>query len=75
MLVYGVKRLLQSVPVLFGVLVVTFVVTRFTPGDPARIMAGAEASEIAIQAMRERLGLDQPGAGAVRALPRPGSSG
>jgi peptide/nickel transport system permease protein/oligopeptide transport system permease protein len=60
MLIYVFRRLLQSIPVLLGVLVIAFLVTRFTPGDPARIMAGAEASEIAVQAMRERLGLDQP---------------
>jgi peptide/nickel transport system permease protein/oligopeptide transport system permease protein len=60
MLVYIAKRLLQAVPVLLGVLFVTFAVTRFTPGDPAQIMAGAEASEVAVEAMRRRLGLDQP---------------
>ncbi|MDZ7799711.1 MAG: ABC transporter permease [Trueperaceae bacterium] len=61
MFVFILRRLAQAVPVLLGVLVIAFLVTRFTPGDPARIMAGAEASEIAVQAMRERLGLDQPG--------------
>ena len=60
MVSYFVRRLLQAVPVLLGVLIITFAVTRFTPGDPAQIMAGAEASDQAIDAMRERLGLDQP---------------
>jgi len=60
MLSYFVRRLLQALPVLLGVLVITFAVTRFTPGDPAQIMAGAEASQQAVEAMRQRLGLDQP---------------
>lgn len=60
MLIYIARRLLQAIPVLFGVLLIAFLVTRFTPGDPARIMAGAEASEVAVQAMRERMGLDSP---------------
>lgn len=60
MIGYIARRLLQALPVLLGVLIVTFAVTRFTPGDPARIMAGAEASDIAIDNMRRRMGLDRP---------------
>lgn len=56
---YALRRLLQALPVLVGVLIITFAVTRFTPGDPAQIMAGAEASQEAVDAMRERLGLDR----------------
>lgn len=44
---------------MFGVLVVTFAVTRFTPGDPATIMAGLEATPEAIASIRAELGLDK----------------
>ena len=44
---------------MFGVLVVTFAVTRFTPGDPAEIMAGLEATPEAIASIRAELGLDK----------------
>ena len=44
---------------MFGVLVVTFAVTRFTPGDPAEIMAGLEATPEAVASIRAELGLDR----------------
>ena len=53
-------RALQALPVVLGVLVVTFAVTRLTPGDPAEIMAGAEASAETIESIRAELGLDRP---------------
>lgn len=59
MLRYLTNRLLQAVPVMFGVLVVTFAVTRFTPGDPAEIMAGLEATPEAVASIRAELGLDK----------------
>jgi len=45
---------------MFGVLVITFAVTRFTPGDPAEIMAGLEATPEAVASIRAELGLDEP---------------
>ena len=54
------RRLLQAIPVIFGVLVITFAVTRLTPGDPAEIMAGLEASPEAVESIRVQLGLDKP---------------
>lgn len=45
---------------MFGVLVITFAVTRLTPGDPAEIMAGLEASPEAVERIRVELGLDKP---------------
>jgi peptide/nickel transport system permease protein len=60
MLVFIAKRLLQLLPVLLGVLIVTFAVTRFTPGDPATLLAGEDANEAIIEATRVRLGLDRP---------------
>lgn len=53
------KRLRQAVPVLFGVIVVTFVLTRALPGDPAVYFAGPAADEKSIAQIREALGLDR----------------
>jgi peptide/nickel transport system permease protein len=60
MLRYLSRRLLQAIPVMLGVLVVTFAVTRWTPGDPAEIMAGLDASPEAVESIRVELGLDKP---------------
>lgn len=53
------KRLLLAVPTLFGVLVISFSLTRALPGDPAVYFAGAMADETSIQQVREKLGLDR----------------
>jgi peptide/nickel transport system permease protein len=53
-------RLLQTLPVLAGVVVISFVLTRALPGDPAVYFAGAMADEASIQQVREALGLDKP---------------
>lgn len=60
MLTFVLKRLLELLPVLLGVLLVTFAVTRFTPGDPAALIAGEDADQALVEATRARLGLDQP---------------
>lgn len=54
-------RLLSAIPTLFGVVVVTFLLTRVLPGDPAVFFASNPAMSAAdIAAVRETLGLDQP---------------
>lgn len=50
------KRLLQILPVLFGIALVVFLVVRLIPGDPARIMLGTRATEERLVALRERWG-------------------
>ncbi|WP_400164453.1 nickel ABC transporter permease [Brevibacillus sp. TJ4] len=57
---YIVKRLLQMIPTLFGVSVLVFVLVHSVPGDPARMIAGPEASMEDVELVRERLGLNQP---------------
>lgn len=54
------RRLLQIVPVLFGIVLVVFMVVRLIPGDPARMMLGVYASDESLAALRAELGLDQP---------------
>ena len=54
------KRLLQTIPVLFGIVLAVFMVVRLIPGDPARIMLGQRASEEKLAELRTELGLDLP---------------
>ncbi len=54
------KRLIAAVPSLFGVVVITFLLTRALPGDPAAYFAGAAATAEAIEQVRRQLGLDRP---------------
>ncbi|MBM3570827.1 MAG: ABC transporter permease [Alphaproteobacteria bacterium] len=55
-----VRRLLLVVPSLLGLLVLTFVLTRVIPSDPAAAMAGENASTQQIEAVRARYGFDRP---------------
>jgi peptide/nickel transport system permease protein/oligopeptide transport system permease protein len=57
---YGIRRLLQAVPILFVISLLTFAMLRLIPGDPAILIAGEEATPQALEAIRERLGLDRP---------------
>ena len=54
------KRLLIAVPSLIGVVIVTFLLTRALPGDPAAYFAGPAATKEAIEQIRVKLGLDKP---------------
>jgi ABC-type dipeptide/oligopeptide/nickel transport system permease component len=53
-------RLLSALPNLLGVVVITFILTRALPGDPAAYFAGAAATQEAIAQVRSQLGLDKP---------------
>ena len=55
----ALRRLLQALPVLFGVIVITFLLTRALPGDPAVYFAGPAADEKSIAEIRKSLGLDR----------------
>jgi ABC-type dipeptide/oligopeptide/nickel transport system permease component len=54
------QRLLAALPNLVGVVVITFLLTRAIPGDPAAYFAGAAASKEAVEQVRQQLGLDKP---------------
>jgi peptide/nickel transport system permease protein len=56
---YVAKRLLQTIPLILGVLLLVFLLLEVTPGDPARTVAGPRASEAEVQQVREDLGLDK----------------
>lgn len=53
-------RPLQFIPVVFGVSLVTFVLVRMIPGDPARVLLGARATPTALANIRAQYGLDEP---------------
>lgn len=60
MLGYAARRLLISIPVLFGILLVTFVMARLIPGEPCKAMLGEKASAATCEAFTKRFGLDEP---------------
>jgi peptide/nickel transport system permease protein len=60
MLLYAVKRLAYSVPMLFGVSSLAFLLLNSLPSDIAQMKAGEDATPETIAAIRESLGLDRP---------------
>lgn len=57
---YTARRLLQAIPVLLGVVTITFALANAIPGDPVQIMLGPSPSQTEIEAIRARYGLDRP---------------
>src|SRR5438270_11000574 len=53
------RRLLVAVPSLVGVVIVTFLLTRALPGDPAAYFAGPAATQQAIEEIRHLMGVDR----------------
>ena len=60
MLKYTVKRLILLIPVILCVALLIFVIMSFTPGDPAVIILGENATPEQVAALHEKLGLDDP---------------
>ncbi len=59
MLTTILKRLLGAIPNIIGVIVVTFLLTRALPGDPAAFFAGPSGTTEAVEEIRIKLGLDK----------------
>jgi len=57
---YIVQRLVLSIPVFLGVVTIVFLVVRVIPGDPAVAALGDYASKEAVEALRQRMGLNEP---------------
>ena len=57
---YVGRRLLQMVPVALGVTILVFFMVHLIPGDPARTMLGARATDQAVAHLRHEWGLDRP---------------
>jgi len=60
MLLYTAKRFLLLIPVVIGISLVTFVISRVIPADPAQVAAGLEAGPAQVEALRELMGLNKP---------------
>jgi len=60
MLAFVIRRILIVIPTLLGVTVIVFLMLRITPGDPAELLLGERATPVALDAMREYLGLKEP---------------
>src|SRR5690606_21917394 len=54
------RRIVLAIPVLFGILLVTFTLNRLIPGDPCRAVLGERATDAVCDAYLRRYGLDQP---------------
>jgi len=57
---YAIRRILYSIPVIFGILLVTFVMARSIPGDPCKAMLGEKASAEVCERFTREQGLDKP---------------
>ncbi|MDX9992156.1 MAG: ABC transporter permease [Anaerolineales bacterium] len=60
MLQYILRRLLAAIPVLLGILLVTFALARMIPGDPCRAMLGEKATQATCDRFIREKGLDKP---------------
>ncbi|BCJ34055.1 peptide ABC transporter permease [Actinocatenispora thailandica] len=59
MLRWFARRLLLAIPVIWGVVTISFVMMHLAPGDPARTALGEKASDASVAALRHQWGLDQ----------------
>lgn len=57
---FVLSRPLQLMPVLFGISLMTFIMVRSIPGDPARVLLGSRSTPDALLKIRIQYGLDQP---------------
>jgi len=60
MLIFAVRRLLLTIPVLLGVIFVVMLTMDLIPGDPVALMLGDAGNKETIAKFREHLGLDRP---------------
>lgn len=60
MATFVLRRFAAMIPILFLITIGVFLVMQVLPGDPARMILGQEATDEALAAVRERLGLNQP---------------
>jgi peptide/nickel transport system permease protein len=57
---FAIRRILYSIPVIFGILLVTFIMARSIPGDPCKAMLGEKASAEVCERFTRDHGLDKP---------------
>ena len=59
-LAYVLRRLVATVPVLFGISLIVFLMIHLVPGDPAKTLLGIRATDEAVAALHKSFGLDKP---------------
>jgi len=57
---YIARRIIEAIPVIFGVSILVFMLLHLIPGDPVIAILGERATPENVEAMRERLGLNKP---------------
>lgn len=60
MFVFIIRRMLQMIPVVLGVILIVFLIMKMVPGDPAVLLAGESATKEQVEQLRDQLGLNQP---------------
>lgn len=60
MVQFAIRRIISTIPVLFGIILVTFVLARAIPGDPCRAILGEKATEEVCERFARDHGLDKP---------------
>ena len=60
MLSYLLRRILQMIPTLAGVILLVFFLFKYFGGDPAEILGGLQATAEQIESIRNQLGLNRP---------------
>lgn len=60
MLTLVIRRLIQAIPVMMGISIITFLLIYYLPADPARMYAGPSATVATVDRIRHELGLDLP---------------
>jgi peptide/nickel transport system permease protein len=60
MIQYTIRRLLLAIPVIFGILIVTFLLARLIPGDPCKAMLGEKATQTVCDQFNAENGLNEP---------------
>lgn len=57
---FVIRRILLTIPVLLGVMLIVYFIMSFTPGDPAKLILGERATAEQIAALNQKLGINQP---------------
>jgi glutathione transport system permease protein len=60
MLTFIIRRIIGMIPILFIISILSFLFVHLSPGDPVRIMYGAEISQESYESLREKMGLNDP---------------
>ncbi|WP_316568602.1 nickel ABC transporter permease [Neobacillus sp. YIM B06451] len=60
MLTFTIRRIIGMIPILFIISILSFLFVHLSPGDPVRIMYGAEISQAAYESLKEKMGLNDP---------------